>query len=274
MKLTVASIAFVVGGSRSLEASLGRLGKQVHEATQRGAELVVLPELAILDALGDAQVGTTRQMVDVVADWADDYVGYLRDLSRALGVTIVGGSHLERRDEGIVNTCAVVREGMVEFVDKHILTQWESSEWGLIPGRAPRAADSLGVAICYDSEFPELIRPIAREGAKILAVPTYTETRYGYQRVRWSCQARAIENQIFVIQSSLLGSLGGEPVPTTYGRSAIFAPSVPPFPERAVLAETPLNRPGIAVAALDFDVLEASRNSGDVRNWNDYISRF
>ncbi len=31
---------------------------------------------------------------------------------------------------------------------------------------------------------------------------------------------------------------------------------------------------GIAVATLDFDALEASRNSGDVRNWNDYISRF
>lgn len=272
MKLTVASVAYAVGKARSFEDFLRRIGTVVHRATEQGAELVVLPELAILD------------IVPVVLDHAEDvlqlaefgpaYVGYLEDLSRALGVTIVGGSHLEAREEGIVNTCAVVREGETERVDKHILTQFESVEWSVIAGATPKTVGGIGVAICYDSEFPELIRPIAREGAKILAVPTYTETRYGYQRVRWSCQARAIENQIFVIQSSLLGSLGGEPVPTTYGRSAIFAPSVPPFPERAVLAETPLNRPGIAVAALDFDVLEASRNSGDVRNWNDYISRF
>lgn len=274
MKLTVSTIAYAVGGSRSLDGFLGRVGKQIHEATQRGAEMVVLPELAILDALGKNYAGTTQQMVDVLADWADDYVGYLEDLSRALGVTIVGGSHLERREQGIVNTCAVVREGATEFVDKHILTQWESAEWGLIPGEAPRAVVGVGVAVCYDSEFPELIRPIARADARILAVPSYTETRHGFQRVRWSCQARAIENQVFVIQAALLGSLGGEPVPSTYGQSAILAPSVPPFPASAVLAQTPLNRPGIAVATLDFDALEVSRNSGDVRNWNDYISRF
>lgn len=272
MKLTVASVAYTVGKARSFEDFLRRIGTVVHRATEQGAELVVLPELSILDIV--PVVLDRPEDVSQLAEFGPVYVDYLEDLSRALGVTIVGGSHLETREEGTVNTCAVVREGETERVDKHILTQFESVEWNVIAGAAPKCVGGVGVAICYDSEFPELIRPLAREGAKILAVPTYTETRYGYQRVRWSCQARAIENQIFVIQSSLLGSLGGEPVPTTYGRSAIFAPSVPPFPESAVLAETPLNRPGIAVATLDFDILEASRNSGDVRNWHDYISRF
>ncbi|MCC7435541.1 MAG: hypothetical protein IT363_12720 [Methanoregulaceae archaeon] len=269
---TVAAVAYRVGQARSFEDFLVRIGRVVHRATEQGAELVVLPELAILDIVPVA-LDNPADILQL-AEFGPDYVAYLEELSRALGITIVGGSHLESRTEGVVNTCAIVVDGKTQRVDKHILTQFEAVEWGLVPGSAPRSVDGVGVAICYDSEFPELVRPLARAEAWVLAVPFFTETRYGYQRVRWSGLARAIENQIFVVQAALVGSLGGEPVPSTYGRSAILTPSVPPFPESCVLAETPLNRSGIAVATLDFDALEASRNSGDVRNWNDYRSRF
>lgn len=265
-RLTVAAVAYRVGSARSFEEFLIRIGRAVRRAAELGAELVVLPELAILDACAEPP--------GPLADLALDYVAYLEELVRCFGVTIVGGSHLERRHHGIVNTSAIVSPDGVVRVDKHILTPWESVEWGLVPGDPPRALGDLGIAICYDAEFPELIRPLARAGVKVLVVPAFTETQHGYQRVRWSCQARAIENQFFVVHSSLVGSLGREPVPSTYGRSAILAPSVPPFPESAVLAETPLNRSGIAIATLNFDLLEEARNSGDVRNWNDYESRF
>jgi predicted amidohydrolase len=92
---------------------------------------------------------------------------------------------------------------------------------------------------------------------------------HGFHRVRESCRARAIENQVFVVHASLVGSLGREPVPSTAGSSAILAPCVEPFPADGVLAETRLNAEEIAVAELDFEALVASRESGDVRNWHD-----
>lgn len=261
--LTIAAVSFPVGRSRSFDDFLVRVGRVVRQAHERGAEWVVLPEFAILDGIGRAHATDAH---------APDYVAYLQELAKSFGVTIVGGSHFERREDKLVNTCAVVSSERVTRVDKHIMTQWELGEWGLAPGSPPSVVDGVGVAVCYDSEFPELIRPIAEAGALVLAVPFFTETRHGFQRVRWSGLARAIENQFFVVQAALVGSLGGEPVPTTYGRSAILAPCVSPFPESCVLAETPLNRPGMAVAKLDFEMLAEARETGDVRNWNDYIS--
>ena len=49
--------------------------------------------------------------------------------------------------------------------------------------------------ICYDSEFPELARHLADQGAMILFVPFCTDTSNGYYRVRHCAQARAIELQ-------------------------------------------------------------------------------
>jgi predicted amidohydrolase len=127
----------------------------------------------------------------------------------------------------------------------------------------------LGVAVCYDIEFPACAETLTESGCLALAVPAFTETMRGFQRVRWCAQARATERQVFVLHASLVGSLNREPVPTTYGSSAILTPSVLPFPETAILAETPMNQEAVAVADLDWESLLAARESDDVRNWHD-----
>jgi predicted amidohydrolase len=87
--------------------------------------------------------------------------------------------------------------------------------------------------------------------------------------VRWSSLARAIENQVFVIHSSLVGDIGKEPIPESYGTSAIIAPSIAPFPMEAILVESKLNEDDVVVAGCDIDALYASRNEGEVTNWQD-----
>lgn len=263
--MRVAAVSFDVGGLAS--GFEERIAGTIALAASRGAELVVLPELTVL--------GAGWGGVEGVADRAGSYVELLAGLSRDYGLTVVGGSHLERVGNRIRNVCAIAAaDGRIERVEKRVMTQWERNEWGLEAGSVPAPHGDIGILICYDSEFPELARPLCRGGIRVLCVPSYTETRHGFQRVRWSCLARAIENQVFVVHASLAGSLGAEPVPSTYGSSAILAPSVPPFPESAVLAETPLNEEGMAIADLDFALLEAARGAGDVRNWNDYLDGF
>lgn len=263
--MRVAAISFEVrsdttGFYEELEATIGR-------AVESGASLIVLPELVIL--------GRCAGDPDTVAGHAQEFVSRLTSMSQDHGVTIVGGSHIERRGEALHNVCAVAMpDGEIHRVDKHVLTQWERHEWMLVPGSRSTPIGDLGVLICYDSEFPELARPLCRQGVRVLCVPAYTETQQGFQRVRWGCLARAVENQVFVVHASLVGSLGGEPVPSTYGSSAVIAPSMPPFPESAILEETPLNEPAIAIADLDFGDLECARTRGDVRNWTDYLDAF
>lgn len=253
-----------------------RLARALQRASWEGADLAVIPELTILDALAGDLPPTQQGVPPVLAALAGDYVSFLTASARSLGITLVGGSHVEETPAGFRNVCAVAfPDGELERVEKRMLTQWEANEWGLVPGEptdTPRLdAAGIGVAICYDAEFPELVRPIARRGVKLLCVPSFTETRHGFQRVRWCAAARAIENQIYVAHSTLTGSLGGEPVPSTYGSSALLSPSIPPYPETAVLAETAMNRAGVVVADLDFGALDKARVAGDVRNWADYL---
>ena len=61
--------------------------------------------------------------------------------------------------------------------------------------------------ICHDAQFPELARHLVDQGAMILFVPFCTDERRGYLRVRYCCQARAIENQVYVVMSGNVGNL-------------------------------------------------------------------
>jgi predicted amidohydrolase len=239
-------------------------------AADVGAEWLVLPELPILELLSLEPHISETDAVDFLLDYAETYEQTLAIYARAFGIQVVGGSHF-RRELGLLNTCSVVERAGTRRQPKNNLTRYEREPWGLDQGIGLTSFDDprIGVLICYDSEFPEAARSLALGGVEVLFVPAFTESRHGFQRVRWCCQARAIENQIFVVHASLVGGLGREPVVTTYGSSAILAPSHEPFPESAVLAETPLNQEGIAVAELDFEELARCRQGGDVQNWND-----
>jgi len=85
---------------------------------------------------------------------------------------------------------------------------------------------TVGVMTCYDSEFPEVGRHFMLSGAQILLCPSDTYTERGFYRVRRCCAARAVENQVYVVECHLVGGLS-VPVDhpfTGYGRSSILAP--------------------------------------------------
>lgn len=270
--LTVAAVAWKIRSIRSDSKFFAHLYDLVDEAHGRGAQVVVFPELFELELLHLEPKLQERDVPKYLIQYADQIEEWFRRISSNSGITIVGGSHLKEWDEGIVNACAVAHpKHGVALGFKNNLTTYEHQVWGLTPGKGlvKPHDQSLGVTICYDSEFPESGRALAEEGVLVQCVPAFTETRYGYQRVRWCCQARAVENQNYVVHSSLVGDLGREPVPETYGNSAILAPSLPGFPITGVIDETPLNEEGIALAELSFPALDHARETGDVRNWND-----
>ncbi|MBL8049351.1 MAG: hypothetical protein JNJ45_11790 [Chthonomonas sp.] len=263
MTLTACAIAWKIRPASSFEEFVGHLHGLLAQCPD--GSLAVLPEFFSLELLpffgGD--------LVKLAAAFPE-IVKAMERVAMDRGLVIVGGSHIANIGPQYQNISPLVRQAGIQLQAKLKLTQFEQQDMNISAGQGLREPiDQLSTLICYDSEFPEAGRILAEAGCRVLAVPAFTETVRGFQRVRWSCQARAIENQIFVIHSSLVGSLEVEPVPTTYGSSAILAPSVSPFAESAVLAETPLHKEGVAIATLDFDQLELARNSDDVRNWHD-----
>ena len=122
-------------------------------------------------------------------------------------------------------------------------------------GLAALPDHKLGVLLCYDSEFTEPARALAEHGLELLCVPSYCESQHCYQLVGWSCQARAIENKIFVVPTSPSGSIERFSLRTGYGSSSIIAPSKQPFPDSDILTESSINKAGIAITDIDFSAL-------------------
>lgn len=258
--MKVAAISWAVRTIRTEQDFFDHLRSLIERAGD--ADLIVLPELPVLELLSLHPDATGREVPRALEQYAARYEAELAVLEDEVGAQIVGGSHI--RDNR--NVCRFSGTD----IDKRVLTQWEAVEWGLDAGRpGSMHRGAVGVTICYDCEFPASGRALAEAGVRVQCIPSYTETRRGFQRVRWCAQARAIENQVFVVHASLVGSLGREPVPSTYGSSAILTPSVEPFPESAVLAETPFGEESVALAKLDIDELLLARQTGDVRNWED-----
>ena len=271
MRVRAAAAAWKIRPLRSDARFFGHMHDLVSEAHDEGAQLLVLPELFSLELLGLEPSLDEAKAPRYLAQYAQALEDWFVRIAQISGLVIVGGSHFREKDGEIVNACPIaLPNGDLLFQEKNNLTEYERKNWNLARGEGIQALpDPLGTLVCYDSEFPEAARKQCENGTKILAIPSWTESQRGFQRVRWGALSRAVENQIFVIHSTLVGDLGGEPVPSTYGSSAIIAPSVEPFPVEAILRETPLGEEGVVVADLDLDALDRARANAEVRNWRD-----
>ena len=270
--LRVAAITWGVREICSSDSFFSHLTTLVTDAVARTAKVVVLPELFEVELLSLFGDGEEHEVVGHLTPFCDRIDDCLKRLSTQHGVIIVGGSHLRQSAHGVINVATIAwPDGRLFYQPKNCRTMWEQTPWGLAyeTGLVKFPDPRLGVLVCYDSEFPEAGRTLAEDGVQLLCVPSYCESQHGYQRVGWSCQARAVENEIFVVHTSIVGPIERFSLGTGYGRSSIIAPSKPPFPDSAMLAQSPLNEEGIAVADIDFEQLAASRGSGDARPWSD-----
>lgn len=269
--MRIAAVNFALRRVRSDSDYFGHLHDLISHAHDEGAEVVVLPELHVLELLPIAGRLPETKTPRFLAQYSGQLEDWFARIAKNSGMTIVTGSHFVERPDGIVNEGVVaLPSGTVHRVTKNNLTRYEAEVWGLRHGEGLGLLPSgLGVTICYDSEFPEAGRSLTEAGMTVQAIPAWTETVRGFQRVRWCALARAVENQTFVIHASLVGDFGEEPVPASYGTSAIIAPSVEPFPTDPVLRESPLNEEAVIVADLDFEQLRQARLGGEVSNWED-----
>lgn len=237
----------------------------------QGADLVVLPEHFVLEIWPMIGTEDVRRGIQVLADLRPELVAFFQNEAKSRNQIIFAGSWFARaRAGGVVNVAEVFAPEWHGWQPKNVLTQFELVEWGLVERTGLASLpNNLGVLVCYDSEFPEAARGLCEAGTLALAVPAFTESAFGFHRVRSCCLARAVENQVFVLHASLIGGLDSEPCPAAYGTSAIIAPSIEPFPAGGVLAETVIGVEAAAIAEIDFDALLAARGTGDVRNWDD-----
>lgn len=241
------------------------------------ADFVVFPELFTLQLLS---VENKRIPADQAIAELTKYTEPLKDLLSRLAVhyniNIIGGSHPTRDDDGdIVNVCYVcLRDGSIHRQEKIHPTPNERYWWSIEGGHEAQAimtdCGPIGVMICYDSEFPELARHLVDQGAQILFVPFCTDERQSYLRVRYCCQARAVENQVYVAMAGNVGNLPNvENMDIQYAQSCILTPCDFPFDRDGVAADTTPNVEMVAFADLNLENLRSARVGGTVQNLRD-----
>jgi len=269
--LRTAVVSWEIREIASLDEFLDHATELINQAVKQGAQLIVLPESIDLERIAYHGNVPQNEVAQTLAPEFPAVRSYFESIAKVSDITIVAGTHLNEQPEGSYNSALICTPTGSFLQNKNNLTQWEVNEWLIHEGEGLHLEPNLnlGTLVCYDSEFPLAAKSLCESDAQIIAVPAYTETRRGFNRVRWSCHARAVECQIFIIHASLIGSLNREPVSQTYGTSAILCPSVAPFTESGILAETNLNEEGIAIADLDLSMIEVARNQDDVRNWHD-----
>ncbi len=93
----------------------------------------------------------------------------------------------------------------------------------------------------------------------------------GYWRVRIGCQARALENQCYVVQSPTVGlAPWSEAVDVNIGAAAIYTPVDYGFPDNGVLAIGELNATQWVYADIDLASIANIRQTGQVFNYRDW----
>ncbi|WP_299307482.1 bifunctional GNAT family N-acetyltransferase/carbon-nitrogen hydrolase family protein [uncultured Croceicoccus sp.] len=249
----------------------------VDVAADYDADFILFPELFTLPLLSFAdQELSPSEAIEVLSNYTPKIRKALSKMALEYNINIIGGSHPTRMEDGDIHNVAYVclRDGSVHEQEKIHPTPNEDYWWNIKGGDSIDAIQTdcgpIGVLICYDSEFPELARRLVDEGARIIFVPFCTDSRQGYMRVRYCAQARAIENQCFVVMSGNVGNLPNVGnMDIQYAQSCILTPCDFPFARDGIAAEATENVETLTISDVNLADLSWARAEGTVRNLAD-----
>lgn len=275
----IAAAQYPLSRFEALSGYRDKLADWVGRAAADGADLIAFPEYGAMEyaaAAGERAAADLAASLEAVSAALPEMDAAHADLARRHGVHILAASGPCRRADGrYVNRARLFSpERGVGVQDKMIMTPFEVG-WGIAPGETLRVFETrlgrIGMAICYDSEFPLLVRAQAEAGADLVLIPSCTEFVSGYHRVRTAALARALENGIVTVQSPTVGEARWSPaVDVNAGAAGIFAPSEKGLSDTGVLAEGRLGEPGFVTATVDLARLAEVRRSGEMRNSLDW----
>lgn len=266
----------------SPEAWLEKQRLWIKDGADTGADILVFPEYAAMEVCawsGRDTSGDLHQSLHKVADLNSWRVGQLQSIAAECNVTLIAGSGPVHVDGGaIANEAQIITpSGAMGYQRKLMMTPFERS-WGISPGQHVHVFElektRVAIAICYDVEFPLLVRAAAQHDAEIIFVPSCTEHASGYARVRTGACARALENTIATVQSATIGSAPWCPaIDYNTGAAGLYVPAEKGLSETGVLAEGRLNEPGWVTSEIDLDALRKLRVSGEMRNFEDWTGQ-
>lgn len=186
-------------------ANLATLRRAAILSANFGADILVMPELFLTGYNLGAQLADLAEPIDGPS------VQAARAIAKDTGTALVFG--LPERDGPLVyNTAiAIERDGTVAGRYRKIQLFGDREPTIFTPGErievVALAGLRVGLAICYDVEFPELCRALKRAGAELVCVPTANMLPF-VDVPTTLVRARALENGVPVVYANLAGEEG------------------------------------------------------------------
>ena len=260
-KLTVA--AMQLNSGTDVQKNLDCIKSEL-DSLPKVPDVLVLPEVFNYRRMNFHEKNYTEKL-------SGKSIQFLQQSAKDMNMFIIGGSIPETGINNKAYNTSVVIDPSGEIYgiyrkmhlfdvmleDKNIL---ESNKY--IPGTKPEIIDihgwKVGLSICYDLRFPELFRWYFNHGAEILAIPSSFVFETGQKHWHILCQARAIENQCFVIAPNQCG-IGANDI-KTFGHSLIIDPM------GDVIAEAGEDHCTTIIAELDRESMNNFRSNFPIKN--------
>jgi len=244
MRLTISLAQIDIALGRPGE-NLAKVEGVIAEASRRGSQIVLLPELW--------STGYDLERAEEHARTTERLLARLTDLAKERSLFIIG-SLLSAKEGHLYNRATILSpKGVLvgEYAKIHLFRLMEEEKY-FAPGTESPVFDlpwgKGALAICYDLRFPELFRKYALGGARVV----FLSAEWPYPRLeawRILLRARAIENQFFMVGCNRVGESKGK---VFFGRSSIYDPWGEPVVEGG-------EEEGLLTAEIDLDVVDEVR---------------
>ncbi len=249
-------------------------------ATTQEAKILLFPEyfsMELASLFGQDIYSSLSRQLEAMQSLHDDFIDLFKTLAQQYQCIIQAGTFPVRIASEIYRNRAYLfmPDGQFDYQDKVMMTRFEKEQWLIKGGQELKCFDTeygkIAINICYDSEFPLLARKQAEAGCVLILVPSCTDTIAGFHRVKIGCQARALENQCYVVQASLVGdAVWSEAVDVNVGAAGIYTPVDRGFPDNGILSVGIFNAVQWVIGEISPSACKTVREQGQNFNYRDW----
>ncbi|MEI6267525.1 MAG: carbon-nitrogen hydrolase family protein [Methylococcaceae bacterium] len=280
MNVKIAAAQYNISFLENWLAYQQKIERWVAEATTQEAKILLFPEyfsMELASLFGQDIYSSLSRQLEAMQSLHDDFINFFKTLAQQYQCIIQGGTFPVRIASEIYRNRAYLfmPDGQFDYQDKVMMTRFEKEQWLIKGGQELKCFDTeygkIAINICYDSEFPLLARKQAEAGCVLILVPSCTDTIAGFHRVKIGCQARALENQCYVVQASLVGDAGwSEAVDVNVGAAAIYTPVDRGFPDNGILSVGTFNAVQWVIGEISPSACKKVREQGQNFNYRDW----
>lgn len=225
MKIAVAQIA----ATKDLESNRLKAVKLVAEAAAGDADLVVFPEMSVLEFF--PKKPHRYECYDLAEPIPGPATDWWRQIAREHRIAVVYNHYELSREHLYFDTSVVIdrrgnyigRQRMMHLAEEpgynekfYYTPGWDRYHVFQLEGWR------FGIAICYDRHFPEVFRSFILQGAELVLIPTAVSSGEPFSATYdLEMRAAAVTHGVYIAMANRVGE---EPPLSFFGRSMVISP--------------------------------------------------